>query len=166
MVRIAGVDLELVERVGRLAAGDIHVVSVRLAPGLAAVVAPIDFVPDPRHAAAASPLWLLIFVSRTRRLHVLAATTTTRGHLTPVDRCAHLGRSRIDVLDHRVEHIRILLIDVDADPAETADGQSAGELLPFHAAVVTAIEAGARPTEHELPRHPVLLVHRGVEDVG
>src|SRR5262249_20593030 len=74
------------------------------------------------------------------------------------------GRRRILILNQRVQDLRILLVDVEADAAQLARWQSAAELRPFLAGIVAAIDRRLGPALDDLPRLAIFVVHRRIEN--
>src|SRR5690606_41637970 len=71
----------------------------------------------------------------------------------------------VDVLDGRVDRLRILARNRHADAAEHARRQPAAELRPGAAPVLRPVERTARTAFDERPRLAHLVVRSGEEDV-
>ena len=71
----------------------------------------------------------------------------------------------VGVLDHRVDDLRVLGRNGQADPSEDARGQAAGELGPGLAAVDRLVDPRTGTAEPEGPGPPEPVVGRGIERV-
>src|SRR6185436_18767392 len=107
------IDLDLIERVRRLASGHVH--RGRAPPRLAAVVGAIQLVADDAARQGAGG-----------------------AHFGALS-----AGSRVLVFEQRVQNQRVPLIDVESDAANLAGGESAFQSSPRVAAVVSPVNAGA-----------------------
>src|SRR5262249_48264037 len=108
---VVRIDSNLVERVGRLAAGDVDVRG--LAPGPAAIVGAIQLVADDALRERTLP------------------TTLT---------CRSAVRGGVLVLDERIQNGRVLLIEVETNAPDLADRETTAQPLPRVAAVVRSVD--------------------------
>ena len=137
---VVRIDADLIEGIPRLRA---HVAGgrVHLPPGLPAVVGPVDLAAD------------------VARLRFDLARAVARGLV--------LGRRPFpEVLGDRVEDVRVLLVDVEADPALRRRRQAAGEFRPRLPAVGGLVDAAGDAVLEQLPRPALHVVHRRVKRVG
>ena len=135
MLVVERVDLELVERVRRFAAGHVHV-AAHLAPRLATVIGAIQLVPDDALSERARGVHGPVAASRGIRLRVL-------------------------ILDQRVEDAGVALVDIEADAADLAAGQAVGQTRPLLPAVVAPVNTAFWAALDDLPRQTFLVVHSG-----
>ena len=135
---VVRIDPDLVERVRRLAAGDVDV--GHLPPRLALVIGSIELVPDDPRG------------ERSDRAHVARGIARTGTWL------------RVLILEQRVQDARILLVDIESNAADAAGRQATLQALPLIAAVARPVNRALGSALDDLPRPPLLVVRCGIQN--
>ena len=135
---VVRIDANLTEVVRALRT-DIVVVGVHLGPRLTGIRRPVHLAPNDRN--------------HTRR---------PRAATSPRARC-HRHRTRIVVLDHGVDDVRIAPGDVETDPSDATTRDPAAELRPRAPGVRRLVNPAAGTAVYHLPRQPRLFIRRRVQ---